>query len=175
MRKCPATQETNHLFKLNFTLEYYESDLSKVSIKFLSFVSPLNWVSFFRFWPKTGYQFSSVSSLKRARIWDPGRYTPIRNSWECPPHEESTSPEISEVNISEENNFFLFYRLGSVFPRLQNNVRLLSYAKPILRKKRDFFAVYLSGIILYLFPGFLRCPRMLPVLGFISDRFVSPC
>ena len=55
VRKCPATRETNHLFKLNFTLEYYESDLSKVSIKFLGFVFPLKWVSFFRFWPKIRY------------------------------------------------------------------------------------------------------------------------
>ena len=93
MRKCPATQETNHLFKLNFTLEYYESDLSKVSIKFLGFVFPLNWVSFFRFWPKIGYQFSSVSSLNGARS--------------AHPSVETTSPEISQVNISEQNNFFL--------------------------------------------------------------------
>ena len=68
------------------------------------------------------------------------------------------------------SNFFLFYRLSLVFPllfRLQNSVRLLSYVKPILRKKKPFFAVYLSGIILYLFPGFLRCPRMLRVPAFI--------
>ena len=168
MRKCPAIRETNHLFDLNFTLECYESNLSKVSIKFLGFVSPLNWVSFFRVWLKTGYQFSSVSSLKRARIWDPGRYTPIRNSWEW-----ITWDQWSKYKRREQI-FFLFYRLGSVFPRLQNSVRLLSYAKPILRKKR-LFCCLSFGIILYLFPGFLRCPRMLPVLGFISDRFVSPC
>ena len=141
MRKCPAIRETNHLFDLNFTLEYYESNLSKVSIKFVRFVSPLNWVWFFRVWLKTGYQFSSVSSLKRARIWDPGRYTPIRNSWECPPPPRRihiTWDQWSKYKRREQF-FFLFYRLGSVFPRLQNSVRLLSYAKPILRKKKRLF------------------------------------
>ena len=155
MRKCPATRETNHLFKLNFTLEYYESDLSKVSIKFLGFVFPLNWVSFFRFWPKIRYQFSHVSSLNRARIWDPGRYTP-------------STHQSSEYKRTEQF-FKLFYRLGLVFPlsfRLENSVRLLSYAKPILRKKPTFrhYIILVS-----------RCPRMLLELGFISDRFVSSC
>lgn len=74
VRKCLATQKTNHLLKLNYLRVFGKrfSFFFKFSLVFQ--VWALNRLSAFVFF----------SSLKRIRIYEPGRYTPIRNSWEYP-------------------------------------------------------------------------------------------
>ena len=59
-------------------------------------------------------------------------------------------------------NFFLFYRLSLVFPllfRLQNSVRLLSYVKPILRKKKLFLLSIFLALYYTCFQVFLGVPE----------------
>ena len=76
MSKCTTTRGTNHLLKLNFTLESVEKRfkedmcVSGVNTNFFIFVFPLakNCASFSGLSLKIGYQFSFVSSLTRVRV-----------------------------------------------------------------------------------------------------------
>ena len=83
--KCPVIPDTNYLLKLNFTSGYKDSNFIHGSFLhvfslILIFFFLLIWVSFSRFGPSVGSQFSFVSLLC-------GRHTPNQNFWEYPlPH-----------------------------------------------------------------------------------------